>query len=373
MGAVGGLASAAAAAAGPGAVGGSAGAAAAQSGWQLAVVALLGLAGATTSSRAQEELPPPPHLDKGFNLMSLDQRRRTFFKYEKRIREMSPPEKVFEYFASQSEAKVFSMTAGDMLRSVVPVYPPEGSDVIRAGSLPGEPSPHVHQEEAGKFILKFDIDGDNKIGFDEFLLFRTLLSIPLEDLEVAFRLMDNDGSGKVDRAEFQQLLSSIHARAGKPSVSMRKSVHTADADLHGLMVLFFGADGSRQLSLDAFRTFGSISGRDFACSVVSCARLKHVDEYLDKVQAMPPQLAAIRVTLPEFQEFRRMWSKLRLLSVALEFRHNTNGKVGREDFAWVVQHVMGIQLRAELVDLLFYLFSDQAHDSLNINVLVGRD
>ena len=39
----------------------------------------------------------------------------------------------------------------------------------------------------------------------------------------------------------------------------------------------------------------------------------------------------------------------RLPAVALEFRHNTNGKVGREDFAWVVQHVMGIQLRSELV------------------------
>jgi len=30
----------------------------------------------------------------GFKLMSLDQRRRYFFKYEKRIRELSPPEKV---------------------------------------------------------------------------------------------------------------------------------------------------------------------------------------------------------------------------------------------------------------------------------------
>jgi hypothetical protein len=134
--------------------------------------------------------------------MSLEQRRRTFFKYEKRIRELSPPEKVrwcpsaawrrwqpfcyhvlkaapaqgnmqtwpfhlsyayhvfashllqpalqvFEYFASQRQGKVFAMTAGDMLRSVVPVYPPEGSDVVRAGSLPGEPAPRVHQEEVG--------------------------------------------------------------------------------------------------------------------------------------------------------------------------------------------------------------------------------
>lgn len=46
------------------------------------------------------------------------------------------------------------MTAGDMLRSVVPVYPPEGSDVVRAGSLPGEPSPHVQPDEVGCAALR---------------------------------------------------------------------------------------------------------------------------------------------------------------------------------------------------------------------------
>ena len=55
---------------------------------------------------------------------------------------------VYEYFASQrGEGRALSMTAGDMMRSVVPVYPPQGSDVIRAGSLPGEPSPTVQDEE----------------------------------------------------------------------------------------------------------------------------------------------------------------------------------------------------------------------------------
>jgi hypothetical protein len=38
---------------------------------------------------------------------------------------------------------------------------------------------------------------------------------------------DADASGKVDRTEFQQLLDAIHARAGKPSVTMRKSVHSS--------------------------------------------------------------------------------------------------------------------------------------------------
>jgi hypothetical protein len=36
-------------------------------------------------------------------------------------------------------------------------------------------------------------------------------------------------------------------------------------------------------------------------------------------------------------------------AVALEFRRNTNGKIGRQDFLWTVKHVMGIDLAPQLV------------------------
>jgi hypothetical protein len=97
-------------------------------------------------------------------------------------------------------------------------------------------------------------------------------------------------------------------------------------------------------------------------------------------------------------------------AVALEFRRNTSGRIGREDFIWTVDHVMGIKLNPELVgsagwdtrrqpaaagthrmglcvtggallshaapwvhavqvDLLFYLFSDDT-GSLNIRCVI---
>lgn len=126
------------------------------------------------------------------------------------------------------------------------------------------------------------------------------------------------------------------------------------------------------------RLQGWISGRDFAHSVVSCARLKHVDSYLDKcqvggclgaqparkvhtasdaykvagwqhgvqrgqfahrhlvaagsnrqrgtgpravgaawlaaLQAMPPELAGLQVTFQDFKQFREVWAQLRMLS-----------------------------------------------------------
>ena len=112
----------------------------------------------------------------------MNQRRRAFFKYEKRIRELSTPEKVFEYFSSQGDPRSgFSMTPSDVMRSVVPVYPPYDSDIIRAGSLPGEPSPRVSQH-ASAFLQGFDVDNSGGITFNEWLLFEALLSIPEDDV-----------------------------------------------------------------------------------------------------------------------------------------------------------------------------------------------
>ncbi|XP_072072288.1 calcium uptake protein, mitochondrial isoform X3 [Arachis hypogaea] len=73
------------------------------------------------------------------DLFSDSYRRRVFFNYEKRIRLQSPPEKVFEYFASIKIAngKVY-MTPVDLMRAVVPVFPPSESNRVREGFLRGE-------------------------------------------------------------------------------------------------------------------------------------------------------------------------------------------------------------------------------------------
>ena len=60
--------------------------------------------------------------------------------------------------AVQSDADGHSyMLPGDMLRSVVPVYPPEGSPYIRSGSLAGEPNPEAPLEVGGRAGLCFGV------------------------------------------------------------------------------------------------------------------------------------------------------------------------------------------------------------------------
>lgn len=128
-----------------------------------------------------------------FTVTSPESRKRTFFKYEKRIRSLSTPEKIFEYFSSVEKDGVRYMTAVDMLRALVPVYPPEGSEMIRGGALLGERAPKA---ELTTVFKVFDMDGDNLISFYEYLMVLTLLSIPLRHIEVVFDIVDADDNGK---------------------------------------------------------------------------------------------------------------------------------------------------------------------------------
>lgn len=70
-------------------------------------------------------------------LLSLPMRQRIFFRYEKRIRDLSTLEKIFDYFATHEKDGGKVMDSQDVVRALVPTYPPVGSNVERAGFLDG--------------------------------------------------------------------------------------------------------------------------------------------------------------------------------------------------------------------------------------------
>lgn len=197
---------------------------------------------------------------------------------------------------------------------------------------------------------------------------------------VAFALMDEDSSGSVDKKEFGHVLESIQKRATIPHLAHLNSVSHLASAKGGMIAQFFGKDGKEELTPAKFKNFlskmkeelvrlefswydfgnvGSISARDFALSVAGCARLKHIDGYLTRIEEMPDKLADKRITYADFTAFRGVWRRLRRLSVALEFWRDSSGRdVGPEDFISVVSRVMGINLPKHVVDVVFYLFND---------------
>ena len=75
---------------------------------------------------------------------------------------------VFEYFSSvRKEDGQTYMTGADLMRAIVPVFPPSGSHLVREGYLGGERSPGDLKCPPSKFFMLFDTNGDGLISFPE--------------------------------------------------------------------------------------------------------------------------------------------------------------------------------------------------------------
>ncbi|EXB80741.1 Calcium uptake protein 1 [Morus notabilis] len=297
-------------------------------------------------------------------------RRKVFFNYEKRIRLRSPPEKVFEYFASVRTVEgELLMKPADLMRAVFPVFPPSESHLVRDGYLIGERSPgDLHCEPSELFML-FDVDNDGHISFKE--------EIDKEEFKKVMALM---------RAQHRQ---GAHHRDGlRIGLKVNGSV-----DNGGLVEYFFGEDGRECLKLDKFVKFmrdlhdeilrlefahydyklrGTILAKDFALSMVASADMSHLSKLLDRVEKMnsEPHLKDLRITLEEFKSFAELRKKLQPFSLALFSYGEVNGLLTREDLQRAASHVCGIDLSRNVVEIIFHLFDANRDGSLSLDEFV---
>ncbi|XP_021769392.1 calcium uptake protein, mitochondrial-like [Chenopodium quinoa] len=311
-------------------------------------------------------------------------RRKVFFKYEKRIRMRSPPEKVFEYFASvqRPEGEIL-MTPADLMRAVVPVFPPSESGLVRDGSLSGERCPGELRCPTSEFFMLFDVNNDGLISFKEYIFFVTLLSIPESSFSVAFKMFDIDKNGEIDRDEFKKVMAlmrnqnrqgSSHCDGLRPGFKLGGSVENG-----GLVEYFFGENGEMPLQYDNFvrflrklhdeivrlefshydyRSQGTISAKDFALSMVASADIRHVNKLLERVDELDndPQLKSTRISEDEFRKFAELRTKLEPFALALLAYGKVNGLLTRKDFQRAASQVCGVCLNDNVVEIIFHVF-----------------
>ncbi|KAI4377316.1 hypothetical protein MLD38_014966 [Melastoma candidum] len=320
-------------------------------------------------------------------------RRRIFFKYEKRIRLQSPPEKVFEYFATvRPPSGEVLMTPADLMKAVVPVFPPSESDRVREGSLRGERVPGDLYCPPSDFFMLFDTNGDGLISFPEYIFFVTLLSIPESSFEIAFKMFDLDNNGEIDREEFKKVMALMRGQN-------RQGAHHRDGKRHllkgtesvengGLVQHFFGKDGQRKLKHDRFvaflrdlqheilrlefchydyRKMGTISAKDFALSLVASADMSHINKLLDRVDEVDeqPLLRGMRISFQEFEDFAQLRKLLQSFSLALFSYGKVSGLLTKRDFQRAASQVCGISLSNNVVDIIFHLFDANRDGSLS--------
>ncbi|KAI3506111.1 hypothetical protein L1887_28467 [Cichorium endivia] len=311
-------------------------------------------------------------------------RRRIFFNYEKRLRTLSPPQKVFEYFASAKNTKGETvMTPGDLMRAIVPVFPPSESNLVRDGSLRGERRPGELHCAPSEFFMLFDVNNDGLISYKEYIFFVTLLSIPESSFTVAFKMFDIDNDGEIDREEFKKVMALMrsHTRQG----AFQKNGHRSGLRIGGhvenggLVTYFFGEDGNKRLQHKKFVQFlhdlhhemiwlefshydfkssGTISAKDFALSMVASGDIRHMNRLLDRVDDLDnePHLKDIRISFQEFNNFAELRKQLQPFSLALFSYGKVNGFLTRNDFQRAASHVCGISLSENVIELIFHLF-----------------
>jgi Ca2+-binding EF-hand superfamily protein len=344
------------------------------------------------------------------SFLSLKTRQRLFFAYEKRIRDNSPLDKVFDYFSSKEEGGIKVMTPQDLLRAVVPTYPSSKSSTDRAGSLPGERAPSNTQisrkyDVASKFFLQFDLDGDGNVNYLEFLLLLTMVSISKDDVAVIFDIVDEDGSGAIDIDEFNVIMRLMTKRAHmhsnqKGSIFGRSKLIKTEGGSGGkvseevsagsLLVSFFGKDGKGKMSLRTFKSFlgelhdeliklefrhympdedKCIPGIDFARSLAASASLTQVYTLLDKIEVMDARLLNAKITFKEFEDIYRMQCNLRPLKVALEFLHQLGRPVTRQEMSKIVTRFTNVRLSDQVLDIIMVVFGD-GNQGLDVVVFI---
>ncbi|CAJ1973689.1 unnamed protein product [Sphenostylis stenocarpa] len=333
-------------------------------------------------------------------LVGEQYRTKVFFNYEKRLRLHSPPEKVFEYFAScrTPEGEIL-MKPVDLMRAVVPVFPPSESNLVREGYLKGERCPgHLYCPPSEIFML-FDVDNDELISFKEYIFFVTLLSIQESSFSVAFKMFDKDNDGEIDKEEFKNVMQSMqsHTRQGRHHGDGGR---TDLVENGGLVEYLFGKDGKGRLKHDKFVQFirdlhdeivrlefahydyksrKTISAKDFAHSIVASADLSHLGRLLGLVDELTndPRFKDVRITFEEFKNFAELRKKLLPFSLALFSFAEVQGLLTRDDFQRAASHVCDLSLSDNMVEIVFHLFDANGDGSLStdefVRVLQNRE
>lgn len=361
-----------------------------------------------STSPTESTLEEDPCSNPSFRKLSLPQipkylvgdafRRKIFFNYEKRIRLRSPPEKVFEYFASfRTKEGELLMRPGDLMRAVVPVFPPSESNLVRDGYLIGERSPGELRCDPSTFFMLFDVDNDGHISFKEYIFFVTLLSIPESSFSVAFKMFDIDNNGEIDKKEFKKVMALMRAHH-RQGAQHRDGLRTGlkvngSVENGGLVEFFFGEDGKACLQHDKFVQFmrelhdeilnlefahydyksrGTISAKDFALSMVASADMSHLGRLFDRVDELnnEPHLRDMRITLEDFKKFAELRKKLQPFSLALFSFGQVNGLLRKDDFQRAASRVCGVSLSDNVVDVIFHVFDTNRDGSLSSDELV---
>ncbi|EGZ12772.1 hypothetical protein PHYSODRAFT_316363 [Phytophthora sojae] len=306
-------------------------------------------------------------------LQEEDQMKTHLDQYKQRRVAINSLRKRFDMYASKS------VEAGDGRRVKAMTF----TDFLHSFVLPQF---HLHSPRPDvTYSCDFVGDANGLITYEECYLLIHLLQIPKEHFDVAFCMLDLDGDGSVDKAEFsaviENLLRTITTREGGEEVPI-----SADSTLPRLTKFLFGhfsktitakdlgeaLDELRKQILraefDLYATVNpltkeqTMSVHDFALTLVSCFDPDKLSPYLERVQELNASEGVI--TWEEFFAFH-FNVQSHLPDIKLAFELTGADEVTEADFIRAAHVVSGVELSSPVVQLAFRIFDDDANGTLD--------
>eukprot|EP00835_Amoeboradix_gromovi_P001730 NODE_85_length_22318_cov_0.288492.p8 type:complete len:277 gc:universal NODE_85_length_22318_cov_0.288492:12332-13162(+) len=235
--------------------------------------------------------------------------------YENRVRAYSHPYKVFQYFASINNE---FMSMQDFVRSLIPYNSKD--HVTRLA--------HIEIPKNSSLVLA-DLNRDGKIGFDEYLFYLSLLTIPMRSLKSAFNLFDTNSSGGVDEEELQEMLTTFQRQSAgfAQRIGIKQHIQPSNIIQHLFgdteVVKFKDFESFIKLiktdllkiEFQLYSTGGFISIKDFAFIITNYAHPNVQIELAGRIDKLPD--TEYKMSLVDFLSFHDALSNIDEFQYAL--------------------------------------------------------
>eukprot|EP00916_Digyalum_oweni_P023829 GHVL01039463.1.p1 GENE.GHVL01039463.1~~GHVL01039463.1.p1 ORF type:complete len:331 (+),score=42.89 GHVL01039463.1:300-1292(+) len=236
-----------------------------------------------------------------------------------------------------------------------------------------------------------DINGDQRVGFSEYLFFVTMLLTPVSDLQMGFRLLDTNCDGFIDRSDFNDLISRILSNFGETNDTNSPGIRLeAKSDFYSEM--FY----KEKITFDHFsRSIEKLHTRlrkmlfwHLVATDKGASRMKKEEKnpYISGTcfstylrQLISPNSTTLpssaqlsfdnlTITLGEFSSFHSLVEKPQDLLVALELSAVDTKKINQEQFTAACNSVVTTKIISEnLTKLIFATLDADRDGSLGLN------